>query len=92
MNKNAAMKGGGMLYAAIVSYLLFLPSQFCRIVWEEKSLPFSPRKLRCSPPSLSKSHRGVCIFRSRSEKHTSSSPLLICMFWFFLVCFLIHVP
>lgn len=50
----------------------------CAVLRGEETLSsFSPCELECLPTSLSKCHGGVWIFRSRSEKHTSSS-LLLC--------------
>lgn len=93
MNKNAAMKGGGgMLYAAIVSYLLFSHLSFAVLCGKKSLCPFllvnsGVRLLRCPKAT------GVFAYSGQEVKNTL--PHLLCSFAcfvFFWFVFLIHVP
>lgn len=90
MNKNAAMKGGGMLYAAIVSYLLFSHLSFAVLCGKKSLCPLNSgvRLLRCPKAT------GVFAYSGQEVKNTL--PHLLCSFacflFFFWFVFLIHVP
>lgn len=77
MNKNAAMKGGGMLYAAIVSYLLFSHLSFAVLCGKKSLCPFllvnsGVRLLRCPKAT------GVFAYSGQEVKNTL--PHLLCSF------------
>lgn len=41
------------MFAEIIGWILFLPSEFCHVAWEESLTSFSPCELECLPSSLS---------------------------------------
>lgn len=74
VNKNATIRAGTkwekVVFTGITGYILFLPSEFCRVAWEEKSMPsFSPRELECLPVSLSNA-TGVFEYSGQEVKNT----------------------
>lgn len=55
----------------------FVLLSFCLLVWEEESARFFSSSTWVFACFFVQCHGGVWIFRSRSEKHTSSSSLLL---------------